>query len=81
MSLHPPPLLFYLQLALWLAFFNQAFASTAIINYAPQVPHAIASFSCLQFKSSFQCSSKPSAPYCPPPADAAVIGSCWRALV
>jgi hypothetical protein len=26
-----------LQMALWLAFFNQAFASTSIINYAPQV--------------------------------------------
>ncbi|GAB4820262.1 hypothetical protein N2152v2_007308 [Parachlorella kessleri] len=26
-----------LRLALWLAFFNQAFASTAIINYAPEV--------------------------------------------
>ena len=26
-----------LQMALWLAFFNQAFASTSIINHAPQV--------------------------------------------
>ncbi|KAI3430693.1 hypothetical protein D9Q98_005282 [Chlorella vulgaris] len=26
-----------LQMSLWLAFFNQAFASTSIINYAPQV--------------------------------------------
>jgi hypothetical protein len=24
-------------MSLWLAFFNQAFASTSIINYAPQV--------------------------------------------
>ena len=29
--LHPAP-----KMALWLAFFNQAFASTSIINYAPQ---------------------------------------------
>lgn len=26
-----------LQMSLWLAFFNQAFASTSIINYAPAV--------------------------------------------
>lgn len=29
------------QMALWLAFFNQAFASTSIISYAPQVRCAL----------------------------------------
>ena len=32
---------FWLQMALWLAFFNQAFASTSIINYAPEVRPAL----------------------------------------